>query len=345
MRTLARRFNLVFGERLAQELNEVAHRPYIVVTMKDIWPLVKDDLSEHLAHVHFVESLEYDVLTATVEKLPAASCVIGVGGGRAIDVAKFFAWKKRLPLFSMQTSTGVNACFTHRAGIRFDGVVKYIGWAVPEAVYVDFGLVANAPQWMNSQGVGEIFCAHTGCYDWKLATKRGKVHQWPYDEELAEEALEVLEDVYANIDEIRKASKKGIETVMKSHWKFGALYHESGWNPRPIEGSEHGFYYNLERVTGGHFQHGEMVCWGIIVSTLLQDNDPEKMENYIRKAGVRLTCSKVGLSWEDVEETLRRLPEYAQIAVDQQIPPHYTILNEATIDGSFLKLLRGKFSG
>jgi len=344
MRTLPSRFNLVFGERLAKEVNDVAHRPYIVVTMKDIWPLVQDDLSEHLAHVYFVESLEYEILAKAAENLPEANCVIGVGGGRAIDVAKFFAWKKRLPLFSMPTSTSVNAAFTHRAGVRFDKIVKYIGWTVPEAVYVDYGLVSNAPKWMNSQGVGDIFCAHTGRYDWKLATERGEAGPWPYDEELAEEAAEVLEDVYANIDEVRKMSRKGIETLMKAHWKFGALYQDSGWNPRPIEGSEHAFYYQLERVTGREFQHGEIVCWGIIISTLLQDNDPEKMEDYIRRAGVRLTCSQIGVPWHDIEKTLRSLHEYAQIAVEQNLPPHYTILNEKTVDERMIKQLRDKFA-
>lgn len=344
MRTIPRRFNLVFGENLLKGLNDTAHRPYIVVTMKDLWPLVKDDLSEHLAQVYFVENCNSDILDNAVDKLPNANCIIGVGGGRAIDVARFFAWRKRLPLFSVPTSTSVNAAFCHRSGVRFNGTVKYIGWVVPEAVYVDFRLVAKAPRWMNSQGIGDIFCHHTGDYDWKLATKRGKADHWPYDEELAAEAQEVLEDVYANIEEVGKVSKKGIETVMRAHWKFGALYHESGWNPRPVEGSEHGFYYNLERVTGRAFQHGEIVCWGIIISTLLQDNESEKMENYIRKAGVRLTCSEVGLSWEEVEKAIRTLHEYAQIAVDKKIPPHYTILNEAIIDDSLIKLLNEKFT-
>ena len=141
MRTIPRRFNLVFGENLLKELNDTAHRPYIVVTMKDIWPLVKDDLSEHLAQVYFVENCNSDILANAIDKLPNANCIIGVGGGRAIDVAKFFAWRKRLPLFSVPTSTSVNAAFTHRTAVRFNRTVKYIGWAVPEAVYVDFGLI------------------------------------------------------------------------------------------------------------------------------------------------------------------------------------------------------------
>lgn len=344
MRTIPRRFNLVFGEKLIKEINDTAHRPYTVVTMNDIWPMVKDDLSEHLANVYFVKkNTDNDVLNNDVNNLPKTECIIGVGGGRAIDVAKYFAWKKRLPLFSVPTSTSVNAAFTHRTGVRFNKIVKYIGWAVPEAVYVDFGIVSKAPKWMNVQGIGDIFCGLTGCYDWNLATKRGQAGHWPYDEELAAEAQEVIKDVFANIEEVGKVSKKGIETIMRAHWKFGALYHESGWIPRPIEGSEHGFYYNLERVTGREFQHGEIVCWGIIISTLLQNNEPEKIESYIRKAGVRLTCSEVGLKWEEVEKTILTLPEYAQIAVDKGIPPHYTILNEAVIDNNLIELLRKKF--
>ena len=38
----------------------------------------------------------------------------------------------------------VNAPFGHRAGLRRGGVVRYLGFAVPEAVYVDFDVIAGA---------------------------------------------------------------------------------------------------------------------------------------------------------------------------------------------------------
>ncbi len=63
----------------------------------------------------------------------------------AVDTAKFFVWKKRVPLFQIQTALSMNASWGQRAGIRIDGAVRYIGWAVPEAVYIDYDILRAAP--------------------------------------------------------------------------------------------------------------------------------------------------------------------------------------------------------
>ena len=77
-----------------QGLAETVAPPYIVVTMKALWHLSKDILGgKNLAHVHFVTSLELDHLNTVVEQLPAAASIIGIGGGTAMDVAKFMAWR------------------------------------------------------------------------------------------------------------------------------------------------------------------------------------------------------------------------------------------------------------
>ena len=42
---------------------------------------------------------------------------------------------------------------------RRDGVVRYVGWAVPEAVYVDVDVIGSAPARLNRAGVGDIAVA------------------------------------------------------------------------------------------------------------------------------------------------------------------------------------------
>jgi len=127
-------FTTVFGHELVGELPAFVHRPYLVVTMADLWPRFQDRLAgPHLAGVHLVETLELDELVALEEGLPRAAAIIGLGGGQALDVAKFLAWTRRLPLFQVPTATTVNAPFGHRSGLRDHGRVRYLGWAVPEA--------------------------------------------------------------------------------------------------------------------------------------------------------------------------------------------------------------------
>src|SRR5689334_4795827 len=218
-----REFITVFGRGLVAELPVFVHRPYLVVTMADLWPMFADTLDGGHAHVHLVETLDVQRLEGIAETLPHGQAVIGLGGGQALDVAKFFAWRRRLPLFQVPTAMTVNAPFGHRAGLRADGKVRYLGYAVPEAVYVDLDVIKSAPPALNRSGVGDVLCYHTAHYDWKLAHDLGRTEpQWPYDERLVAAARQRLDAVLGALDDIRDVTEHGIRTLMLAHRWGGA---------------------------------------------------------------------------------------------------------------------------
>ena len=158
----------------------------------------------------------------------------------------------------------VNAPFGHRAGLRVDGLVRYLGWAVPEAVYVDLDVIASAPPALNRSGVGDILCYHTAHS--RLAARpttsagrsragRTTSGSWPPPGSGSTRCSGALDD-------IRDVTEEGIRTLMLAHRWGGATFHDSGWNPRHIEGVDHFLFYNLERITGRHFIHGQPVGLG-----------------------------------------------------------------------------------
>jgi glycerol dehydrogenase-like iron-containing ADH family enzyme len=310
-----REFTTVFGRGLIGELPNFVHRPYLVVTMEDLWPTFEHAFEDGLAGVHLVRSLDLATLEREAAVLPACASVIGLGGGQAIDVAKFFAWARRLPLFQVPTAMTVNAPFGHRAGLRTDGTVRYMGWAVPEAVYVDIDVIQEAPQALNRSGVGDILCYHTAHADWKLAHDQGRTEaRWPYDERLVAQARERLDSVLSCLDDIHDVTERGIRTLMLAHRWGGATFHDSGWNPRHIEGVEHFFFYNLERLTGRHFIHGQPVGLGIYAGSMLQGSQPEAMLSALHRAGVDIRPEAMGVTWDDAAEALRSLAGYVREA-------------------------------
>ena len=91
-------FTTVFGRGLVGELPLILPRPYLVVTMADLWPRFEATLAGgDLAGVHLVETLDLVELQRIVEGLPDCRSIVGLGGGQALDVAKFFAWSRGLP--------------------------------------------------------------------------------------------------------------------------------------------------------------------------------------------------------------------------------------------------------
>jgi glycerol dehydrogenase-like iron-containing ADH family enzyme len=325
-------FQTVYGRGLVPELRTFVHRPYLVVTMADLWSTFADSFDEGLAGPMLVTDLERAELDRQVAALPDCSSVIGLGGGQALDVAKYVAWTRRLPLFQVPTALSVNAAWGHRAAVRVDGVVRYVGFAVPEAVYVDYDVVRSAPLDLNRSGVGDILCYWTGHWDWKMAADTGRVEaRWPYDDGLVAEARVALERVLDHADDIGAMSDRGIRALAESLRWGGAAFHDAGWNPRHIEGAEHFVFYNLEYVTGKHFLHGQPVTLGVLLMSDLQGNRPEEIRAVADRIGVRYRPEEMDVTWEDVGRALRTLPAFVERA-----GLWYTVASERPITDAWI---------
>jgi glycerol dehydrogenase-like iron-containing ADH family enzyme len=308
-------FATVFGRELIGELPNFVHRPYLVVTMTDLWPHFEHHFDSHIAGVYCVSTLDLETLGGEVDRLPPFASVIGLGGGQASDVAKFMAWSRGVPLFQVPTAMSTNAPFAHRAVLRTGGRMASVGWAVPEAVYVDYDVIRAAPPQLNHSGVADVLCYHTAQFDWKLAATAGREERrWPYDQRLVDEARERLETVLVNLDEIRSVSDAGIRSLMTAHRWGGAGFHDSGWNTRHMDGVDHCFLYALENQTGRHFIHGQAVGLGTYLGAVLQDNEPEMILDALHRAGVDIRPESMGISWDDAATTMRRLAWYVRYA-------------------------------
>lgn len=329
-------FNTIYGRNLVYELTQIIPQPFVVATMADLWPRFAPQFAGAAAHVHFVDSMELATLDQTLAGLPKVRAVVGLGGGRAVDAAKIFAWRRGLPLWQVPTSTSVNAPFGHRAGVRVDGQVKYIGWAVPEGVYVDYDIIASAPPLVNRSGICEILCYHTGHLDWAFARDRGKCEaKWPYDQSQVDEARAVMDRLMPALPDVHAGNDAGIRALCEANRWGGASFHHFGWNPRPIEGFDHFLFYALEHRVRRPFLHGQPVCLGIYLGSLAHGVGAEEMLDAIARTEVDIRPEAMGVTWEDVEAVLRGLPAYVREA-----GLWYGIAHELEIDEAFVPKAR-----
>ena len=258
-----------------------------------------------------VEAWDMDIahLESIAATDPAGDVVVGLGGGTAMDTAKFLAWKSGRPLVQVPSITSVDAGFTDAVGVRVDGNVRYVGKVRPVKVVLDVDLVCSAPAHLNRAGVGDIISCATGLFDWRLASGRGIGHPW--DDALAGLGERLLVDLSARRADIARVSPDGVRFLAESYRAIGAACAEAG-HSRFEEGSEHFWAYAYEWLTGAHPVHGEIIAFAVVVMTFVQDNDPARWRDLVAECGVRAHPADLGIDREDFDRTFAALKDYVR---------------------------------
>ena len=303
-------FQTIIGYNLLDELKNFISKKTCIVTMDDLWKNFKSNFNNDV-EVYFVNSLEEISLEKEISYFNKFDTIVGLGGGQALDIAKFFSWKCNLKLFQFPTSLSVDAVFGHRSGIRRNNIVNYVGWAIPECVFIDYEIIQSAPKIYNYSGIGDVLCFYTGVLDWKYASNQNKCEpKWEYNDDLATISLNYVEDLLNNSENVNKMNKKGIETIVKAHQWGGNSFFSSGWNPRHIEGIEHFFFYNLELISKQKFIHGQPVCLGFILGCLMHNKYEDKFQSFFKELEFDFRPKSMNITWEIVMQSMETLNKF-----------------------------------
>ena len=204
--------------------------------------------------------------------------VIGLGGGKNIDVAKLASSELGLPFISAPTALshdGVASPFASVQGIEqeFSLVAQ-----TPLAILADTGIILQAPPRLLNAGIGDILANLTAVLDWKLAHRIKNEYYGHFAAMLSQKSAEMLLENYDKLNH----NEGSVRTVLEALITSSIAISVAG-SSRPASGSEHLFSHALDSLKSDYALHGEQCGVGTIMMMYLHDQVVPNWQT-IRKA-------------------------------------------------------------
>lgn len=318
---------VLIGENVLRLLGRFVEMPksakIVIASGFNVQKMVRDvvlaSLEGRVNWVH-VEVSDMKNVHAVMKASKEARCIIGLGGGKSVDVGKLAASKMNLPFFSVPTSASHDGIASPFASIR--GTEKHysIKAKPPVGILADVEVIASAPRNLFAAGCGDLVAKLTAVKDWQLGHS---VTGEYYGEYAANLALMSGRLVINNSKRLGVGDKAAVRDLVEALISAGVAAGIAG-SSRPCSGSEHLFSHSLEAISPGNGLHGEKCGIGAIMMAKLQGQDWRAIKAALKDVKAPTTAAGVHISDDQIIEAL--------VNASSIRPDRYTILSEAKLD-------------
>ena len=319
-------------ERLGLYLARSCLTPVALFHSEGLLQSILDVARQSLRDHGIATTLFHDVKEASVEEAVrllgavASSCkaLIGVGGGKALDVAKYAASLAELPYFAVPTSLSNDGFCSPQASLTLEGKRRSLHTSLPEAVVVDLAICQQAPLMLWHSGVGDLSAKFTAVSDWKLAFQRQGV---PVNDLAALMSDASVFQFMANpvLDE------QGIRLLATALMLNGIAMEIAG-SSRPASGSEHLISHALDMTGARPRLHGlQTGTAAYLVSSLQSGSHHQTIGELFARTGFWESIQKKPFSKEEWRIAVERAPSVKE--------DFYTILSEKDAWPEFARMI------
>ena len=236
-----------------------------------------------------VEGANSQELLRVEDALDGIDFLVGVGGGRPIDLAKQAGFNRNIPFVSIPTAASHDGFGSARSSIRQAGRKTSMQAIPPIAVVADTTIISRAPSRLLAAGVGDIVSNQTAVLDWRLDGQKADYSE--YAAALSEMAAQLVED---GIEKVASGTEEGVRLVVKALISSGVAMSIAGTS-RPASGGEHKFSHWLDANSDNPALHGEQCGLGSIVTMYLHGGDWEKIRDTLKAVNAPINSKGLGM--------------------------------------------------
>ncbi len=249
--------------------------------------------------------------------------IIGIGGGRCIDIGKMSANNLKKPFISIPTSASHDGISSPFVSLRGSDKPYSIKVETPVEVIADLYIISNAPGKLIASGCGDLIAKITAIKDWEISRDDTNEYFGDYAANLSSLSAKMMLDMSKRIGN-KQIDTKIARTIVEGLISSGVAAGIAG-SSRPCSGSEHLFSHALEYISNGKCGlHGERVGIGTIIMAKLHKLNWIEIKNALGVFGAPTTAKEIRVDKDEIIEAFT-------IAKNIR-PERYTILNRVDLN-------------
>ena len=257
------------------------------------------------------KSVDHDIQSAIdLIREKNIAYLVGVGGGRVIDITKVCAYKTEIPFLSVPTAASHDGITSPQASLKGR---KPVSIRVHSAlgILADTEIIRRAPPRLTAAGCADAISNYTAVLDWKIAHEEKGEYYGDYAASLSMMSAQI---VMHNAEKIKNHINILVEALISSGVAMGIA-----GSSRPCSGAEHQFSHALDLICPKPALHGEQCGVGTIMMAYLHRADWEKVRDALKTVGAPINSRELNI---DDKYIIRAL------MMANKIRDRYTILGD-----------------
>jgi glycerol-1-phosphate dehydrogenase [NAD(P)+] len=294
--------------RLGVYLRRAGHVRVLVLTSQGLPPAVCQTAEQSLAGENIDAAAWVEVTDNAFEEavqgfadLPKKIlAIVGLGGGKALDMAKYLAFLSQLPYYAVPTSLSNDGFCSPQSSLTLRGKRRSLSASLPQGVVIDVEVCLKAPRILWLSGVGDLVSKLTAVFDWKLAFHNVG--------EPVNDLAALLSDATVRQFLDRPSFDPQSMSQLGTALMLNGIAMEICASSRPASGSEHLISHALDAISARPRLHGLQVGLAAYLMSRLQGQETATVERLFQETGFWEAVRADPFSKEEWLEAVRLAP-------------------------------------
>jgi len=238
-------------------------------------------------------SMEY--ITGKAFSIPSnTEAIVGIGGGKVLDVAKYIAFLRDIPFISVPTSTAHDGFASSGCSLFINERRTSVHARIPYGIIVDTAIMKESPDKFIYSGLGDIVSKVTAVFDWQFEEQQGVTRIDDVAAMIAKKSVNsIVRMPYTDIKE-----DFFIKELVDSLTMSGIAMEIAG-SSAPASGSEHLISHALDKMTSKPQLHGIQVGIATYIMSIVQNHRQERIRKFLTDTGFFSFVKTLKLNAED----------------------------------------------